>query len=138
VGALAMDSRESRDLINEVLAEDEFGRYRELGYWKTIGKESDEEENGWLVEWLQRLVGGFANDLAYYGEVALWLAAAGILAYLLNWFIQNRSLLQARGGVQRNNNRQIPSQVAGLDLRPESLPADPAARAASLIEDGDY
>ncbi|MCG7878050.1 MAG: hypothetical protein JAY75_15160 [Candidatus Thiodiazotropha taylori] len=138
VDALTMDPRESRDLINEVLAENEFGRYQELGYWKYIGEESDEEENGWLVEWLQRLIGGFANDLAYYGEVALWLVVAGILAYLLNWFIQNHSLLQGRGGAQRNNSRQIPSQVAGLDLRPESLPDDPAAKAASLIEDGDY
>jgi hypothetical protein len=138
VDAIEMDPQTSRDLIDEILADDAFGRYEELGYWKFVGEASDEEDNSELAEWLQQMIGGFTRDMAFYTEVALWLVAAGILAYLLNWFLHNRVLLQGRGVSSRNNNRQIPRQVAGLDLSPESLPADPAAEAASLIEDGDF
>ncbi|MEW8050246.1 MAG: hypothetical protein AB2792_03435 [Candidatus Thiodiazotropha sp.] len=137
VEALEMDPQESRDLINEILTDDAFGRYQERGYWKYIGEDSGEDGSNWLEEWLQQVLGGFVGDMAFYGEVALWLTVAGILAYLLNWFVHNRSLLQGRDLPQRNN-RQIPSQVVGLDLRPESLPADPAAEAVSMIDNGDY
>ncbi len=136
--ALEMDSQESRDLISEILADDSFGRYQERGHWKFIGEESEQDDNNWLIEWLQRVLGGFGTSMAFYAELIMWLAAAGVLAYLLHWFLQNRSLLQGRGESQRNSNRHIPTQVAGLDLRPESLPADPATEAASLIQAGDY
>ena len=36
------------------------------------------------------------------------------------------------------NGRTPPSQIAGLDLRPESLPEDPASEAERLIEAGDF
>jgi hypothetical protein len=140
VDALEMDPQASRDLINEVLADDVFGRYEEREYWKYIDDESGEAErdSGWLVEWLEQLLSGFTHDLAFYGELVLWLVVAAVLAYLINWFFRNRSMLQGKGFLQRNIKKNLPTQVAGLDLRPESLPADPAAEAASLIEDGDY
>ncbi|MES9969766.1 MAG: hypothetical protein ABW092_07000 [Candidatus Thiodiazotropha sp.] len=138
VTALEIDSRESHDLINEVLADDSFGRYESRGRWKYIGEESDQDDDNWLLEWLQRVLGGFSGNMAFYAELVIWLVMAGILAYLLYWFISNRSLLQGVGESKRNSNRRIPVQVAGLDLRPESLPADPASEAASLIQAGEY
>ncbi|MBT2968848.1 MAG: DUF4129 domain-containing protein [Candidatus Thiodiazotropha sp. (ex Ctena orbiculata)] len=136
--ALQLDPQESRQLIDEVLADEVFGRYREFGYWKPIGDESDEVEHNWLLEWLEQVLGGFTRNIAFYTELVVWLAAGVILAYLLYWFMQNRTLLPGAAKRQREGNRQIPSQIAGLDLRPETLPADPAAEAASLIEQGDY
>jgi hypothetical protein len=138
VDAMEMDPLASRELIEEILADDAFGRYQERGYWKPIDDESGETEDGWLVEWLKQILRGFTNELAYYAEIVLWLVVAGVLAYLLYWFLLNHSLLQGRGASSGHNKRHIPSQVAGLDLSPESLPADPAAEAASLIEAGDY
>jgi hypothetical protein len=136
--ALVLEPQASRDVINEILADDAFGSYREFGYWKPLENESDEFENGWFLEWLKQVIEGFAHNLAYFGELALWLLVAGVLAYLLNWFLRNRSLLRGSGVSLGNNKRHIPSQVAGLDLRPESLPDDPATEAASLVEKGDY
>jgi hypothetical protein len=136
--ALVLEPQASQDLINEILADDAFGSYREFGYWKQIKSESDKSENGWFIEWLKQVISGFTYNLAYFGEIALWLFVAGVLAYLLNWFLRNRSLLRGRGGAQGNQKRPIPSQIAGLDLRPESLPDDPATEAATLIENGDY
>ncbi|MEW8506344.1 MAG: DUF4129 domain-containing protein [Candidatus Thiodiazotropha sp.] len=136
--AIQPDADESRQLIDEVLADEVFGSYRELGFWKYIGEESDEDENSWLIEWLQQVLGGFTGNIAFYGELVMWLAVGGVLAYLIYWFLQHRYLFAGGAQRQHGSNRQIPSQIAGLDLRPETLPADPAAEAASLIERGDY
>jgi hypothetical protein len=138
VDAIEMDPQASRDLINEVLADDAFGRYKETGKWKYIGEvPNSEEDNGW-TEWLRQILSAFSRDLAFFSELVLWLVAAGILAYLLYWFLHNRTLLKGRGVSALDTKRQIPRHVAGLDLSPESLPTDPAALAASLIEEGDY
>ncbi|MES9993022.1 MAG: hypothetical protein ABW098_13775 [Candidatus Thiodiazotropha sp.] len=136
--ALQLDAEESRQLIDEVLEDEVFGSYREVGYWKYIGEEAAEDESNWLLEWLQQVLGGFTNNLAFFFEVIVWLIVGAVLAYLLYWFIHNRNLLQGRTKRQRESDRKIPSQIAGLDLRPETLPADPAEEAAFLIEREDY
>jgi hypothetical protein len=139
VDAMQLSPEESHKLIDEVLADDVFGRNQEQGFWKYTGKVSDdEEESGWLVDWLQQMLDGFSHNLAFIAEMAMWLSLGAILAYLFYWFMQNRSLLQGAGMRQRDNGRQPPAQIAGLDLRPETLPAEPSAAAALLIQQGDY
>ncbi|MCU7874574.1 MAG: hypothetical protein KZQ82_07405 [Candidatus Thiodiazotropha sp. (ex Lucinoma annulata)] len=135
--ALEINPTASQQLIQEVLAEEAFGRYEERGYWKYRGEDSD-QDNGWLEEWLKQMLGGFHGNLAYLGEIVMWLAAGGVLAYLLYWFIHNRTLLQGHGIGQSDKKKVAPSHILGLDLRPESLPANPASEAARLIEQGDH
>ncbi len=138
VDALQLSAGESKEVIEEILADDVFGRTQEQGFWKYTGDVSEEEDSSWLIEWLQQFLDGFTGNIAFFTEGAMWLALGAILAYLLYWFMQNRFLLQGTAVQQRENNKQIPAQIAGLDLRPETLPSEPAAAAASLIEQGDY
>ncbi|MCU7906051.1 MAG: DUF4129 domain-containing protein [Candidatus Thiodiazotropha sp. (ex Epidulcina cf. delphinae)] len=135
--ALEVSRQYVRELIQEVLAEEAFGRYETRTDWRYIGGE-DAVQADWLAEWLTRLLSGFTSKLAGVGEVLLWLAVAGVLAYLLYWFIQNRSLLYPGGIARGGGDRAPPSHIAGLDLRPESLPDDPAAEAGRLIDAGEY
>ncbi|MCU7827811.1 MAG: hypothetical protein KZQ85_01960 [Candidatus Thiodiazotropha sp. (ex Myrtea sp. 'scaly one' KF741663)] len=126
-----------RETIDEVLAEEDFGRYEERTSWKFIG-EIEEEDNSGLVEWLRSLFEGFSSNIAAVSELLLWLLAGGVLAYLIYWFLQNSGYLRPLGKAGENGHRNLPTHIAGLDLRPESLPEDPATLAAQLIESGEY
>lgn len=132
--AEVVDREQVRSVIEEVLADEAFGRTREATRWNYIGRsaEDSEEENA-FVEWLQAMAEGFAA----FSELLLWLAAGGVLAYLIYWLIANRDL-NLPGFASTGNGGAMPTRIAGLDLRPESLPDDPATEAERLIEAGDY
>ncbi len=132
--AQTVDREQVRSAIEEVLADEAFGRTREATRWKYVGpKDKDSEQENPFFEWLASLTEGFAA----FGELLLWLAGGGVLAYLIYWFLNNRELNPARFS-SSGNGRVVPTQIAGLDLRPESLPDDPASEAERLIEAGDY
>jgi hypothetical protein len=78
-----------------------------------------------------------AQGIASIAELLLWLAGGALLAYLIYWFVNNRELGR-RGIKAAGNGRVAPTRIAGLDLRPESLPDDPASEAERLIEAGEY
>ena len=71
-----------------------------------------------------------ASCCSGWGAVRSW-------PYLIYWFVTNRDLRPMSFG-STGNGRTPPSQIAGLDLRPESLPEDPASEAERLIEAGDF
>ncbi|MCU7937260.1 MAG: DUF4129 domain-containing protein [Candidatus Thiodiazotropha sp. (ex Dulcina madagascariensis)] len=135
--AIEVSRQHAQELIQEVLAEEAFGRYETHTDWRYIADE-EADQASWMAEWLRLLLSGFSNNLAGVGEVLLWLAIAGVLAYLLHWFVQNRSLLYSSGNTSGGGDKAPPSHIAGLDLRPESLPDDPGAAASRLIEAGEY
>ncbi len=131
--ASEVDREVVRTTIQEILADDTFGRMREVTDWlpKKTAPESKPENP--FAEWL----GSYSNRFAAFGELILWLAAGGGLAYLIYWFVSNRELRRL-GRSASASGRLVPTQIAGLDLRPESLPDDPAGEAERLIEAGDY
>jgi hypothetical protein len=133
--ASEIDRTEVKSLIQEVLADEVFGRYEEGHRWKYVGQDSDDgiDEDELSSGWLKRS----GKDIARFLEVLLWLVGAALLAYLIYWFIANRDLLPA-GFKTSRNERTVPTEIAGLDLRPESLPDDPAREAERLFEAGDY
>ncbi len=131
--ASEVDREEVRTAIQEILADDTFGRLREVTHWEPIDPAPESKPDNPFSEWL----GSFANGFAAFGELMLWLAAGGGLAYLIYWFFANRDLRRL-GTEASANGRVVPTRIAGLDLRPESLPDDPAGEAERLIEAGDY
>jgi hypothetical protein len=134
VKALELSSQDSQELVQEVLQHQAFGRDEEYHYWRYIDKPEDSsaEDQSGFGYWLGQLV----SSLAYVSEILLWIVVGGILAYLIYWYAQNRSALKLPGSGGKNQ-RQAPQTVLGLDLRPETLPDNPATTAARLIEQGD-
>ena len=133
--AAEIDRQQVRTAIKEVLADETFGRTKASTRWKYIGESPDdsaEEKNP-----LFKLLESMAQGIASFAELLLWLGGGALLAYLIYWFATNREL--GRGGLKvSGNGRVAPTRIAGLDLRPESLPDDPASEAERLIEAGDY
>jgi hypothetical protein len=132
--AAEVDRQAVSSVIEEVLADEAFGRDQEATRWEYVGEASDDSlEDNPFFEWLEKST----ETLAAFSELLLWFAGGSLLAYLIYWFIANRELRSGGFGGGRNG-RGVPTQIAGLDLRPESLPDDPAAQAERLIESGDY
>ncbi|MGD8588750.1 MAG: DUF4129 domain-containing protein [Chromatiales bacterium] len=121
---------ESKVLIQEVMAEDDFGQRETLTYWKYVGElgETSDQELPWLLKWLIEVFQGFLEGFARFGEILLWLAGGALLAYLVLWFMRNRGLLDRSDPMQQGSS-PLPMTLAGLDIRPESLPLDIVAQA---------
>ena len=134
VQAKQVSSQEARTLIQEVLADDAFGEEKTIYFWEYVGEEenqSDELDSAFF-RWLESI----AESAAGLGELLLWIVVILLLAYLLHWYLKNRSGLV--GSPAKGRTRlATPTTVAGLDLRPESMPDDPSVEALGMIERGD-
>jgi len=118
------DPDEAHDALDRIYAESELRGWIEVDTWVRTGRTLQEEHTpsdapDWLV--------AFAEWLAGSLRIGLWLALAVLAALLVRWLARLAreppvAAAQAKG----------PQLVAGLDVRPEALPADAigAARAA--------
>ncbi|MCG8055837.1 MAG: DUF4129 domain-containing protein [Candidatus Thiodiazotropha endolucinida] len=131
VQAVEMSHQEARSLIQEVLADDAFGEKRTIHYWEYVDQEDDSSEgsDSTLLSWLESIAGSAAR----LGELLLWILVAVLLVYLLHWYLKNRSSF---GGstVEGPGRHTTPTVVAGLDLRPESMPDNPSVEALEMIQ----
>jgi hypothetical protein len=131
---IAPDREQVQASAKEILAHEDFGREETRTRWEIIPEEKEPEDwDNSFFDWLD----GVMQGVATFGEVLLWLGGGAILAYLIYWFITYMDMRPMGMGASRRS-RAIPTQIAGLDLRPESLPDDPASEAERLIEAGDY
>ena len=111
--------------IEEVLKAKEFGYYREVERWQPKKKDEPkhEDRSGWLAL-------GYA--LAKAAEVLMWVAAGALIAYALWWAAR----MMPRGRPAPPEPYRAPAALFGMDLAPESLPADVSAAAAALAREG--
>jgi hypothetical protein len=119
-------SREQvKDLIEVVMAEDDFGQRETRTYWKYVGdhQATADQELPSLLEWLFEVVEGFLQGFAAFSEGLLWLAVGIVLAYLILWFMRNRGLLGG-SGISPSQGSPLPMTLTNLDIRPQSLPED--------------
>ena len=87
----------------------------------------------WLKSLLQLFEGQHFRALANLIEIALWgivIGAVGLLIWRYRDWVQ--AFVSRRPPLGVKAVRPLPQQAFGLDLKPESLPADIAARAESL------
>ena len=128
-------AREAPRAIKEVLAQPEFGHEKKVERlrWKKTepAKKTDPSKSpSWLKSVFDVLI-GLGRWLAAAWRVAAWVAL-GLFAALLIWFLLRQiRLIQAA-----RRPPPPPVEVAGLDIRPESLPDDIAAAADALIASG--
>ena len=133
----------AKPVIEQVLADEAFGRYEETSHWKYVGPEDSEESNddSWvpdLVEALFKRLAGFFEGYAEIGKVLMWVAGISLVVYLLYRLAGNTDWFQGLARGRKNQPRVMPEQLFGLDLRPDQLPDDPAAAARKLINEGAY
>ncbi len=124
--------RDPRRLIAEVMTRPELQREETVHRWRLRtdlfdGLESDGGSSpSRSLIWL-------GETLALVGEPLLWLLAAGLLVLLIRAMWRH---LAEGGEPSSRPERARVEQIAGLDLRPETLPGDIPGTAADLWHDG--
>lgn len=142
VAASSISAAEAKPVIEKVLQEEAFGQLKEVHSWRYIAPltttESDEEKGG-LLEWLEWLFNRESLEgVAALGKVVVWGAGISLVVFLLYRVFRYRPWLQGLQRVSAQKDKTMPVELFGLDLRPECLPADPAAEAQKLIIQGAY
>ena len=117
-----------KEEVAEVLKAPEFGHYRETTRWERIdpAKPSDAKAPD-LSFWH-----GIGNALAKAAEVALWIVAIAALGYALWWLARQLPRVDAA----RRETYEPPAALFGMELAPDTLPADVPEAAARLAAAG--
>jgi len=132
--------------ITEVLSDKEFGHYETVKKWRFKEKEnedeneSEDEDSAWdtFSEWLENalsLDAGAAVAFASVLELLLWVALAGLLAWLvLAYKEQIKGLLT--GGTS-SSKPDLPVSLFGVKLQQSKLPENIVASAVMRWNNGE-
>lgn len=136
------EATESKQAIEQVLADPLFGRMEEQSRWKYVGKKKEDTTNSsnWfiqLMKFLLKILKGFFSGFANIGEVLMWLAGLSIVAYLIYHFSRNSQWMQFSASSGRDKKRELPATLFGLNVRADSLPDDIGQAVLSKLADGD-
>lgn len=126
----------ARQVISEVMQRPEFGVERSFWRLKYVGPEDDERDLTWYKELLRQITKALkiiGKVIAQIGRVVMWIALA-VLLVLVGWVIYRHWRLH--GGGLSLSAKTPPTEVAGFDIRPESLPDDVAGAAQALFAAG--
>jgi hypothetical protein len=117
--AVAAAARDPQDAVKEVLAAPEFQEYRKERTWKRKGeRQRDTRQQAPFMPGLVQL-------LAELARLAAWIAAV-VAVVALAWYARRFLRPESRA---ESAEAALPEMLFGLDVRPESLPDDPAAAA---------
>lgn len=120
----------AHEVIAKVLAQEEFQTEDSIELWLPKEKATETPELEGSLEWLQTL----AAAVARIAEVLLWLALGFAVALLI---LYRERWLRLFVRSRRIEGYRPPAALFGLDLRPESLPADVAGEARALLARGE-
>lgn len=127
----------AREAIADVMQRPEFGTERTLWRLKYVGPEDDTKRDlSWYQELVRQIVKALkmiGKVIAQIGRVVMWVALALLLGVIV-WMIYRYWRLY--GDARRRPPNAPPAEVAGFDIRPESLPDDVAAAAMALLAAG--
>jgi hypothetical protein len=119
-----------KQVIKEILADKDFGYERDATRWQARNPSKPREPGASPdLSWLATL----GQALAKIIEVALWVLAGVAVAYAL-WFLVR--LLPRGGDEPPREPYRPPPALFGMELAPETLPADVGAAAADLVRAG--
>ncbi|MCL2657793.1 MAG: DUF4129 domain-containing protein [Betaproteobacteria bacterium] len=129
-------ARQAPTAIKEVLARPEFGHEESVHRlrWKSSNEEEKPSAEGPIPAWLKALFkfwAGVGKWIAEIWRVFVWILL-GLFGCLALWFI-TRQILRMQAA---RRPALPPAEVAGLDIRPDSLPDDIAAAAQALFAQG--
>jgi hypothetical protein len=120
---------EIKRTMQEISDDPVFGKKEKDTRW--VLRPGEEHDTGWLkrfLKWFGRIVEGTAK----VGRVIVWILGALAVAAVVYLVVRHGERWFGRRRV-----RQIPDTLFGLDVRPESLPADIVAAAHEALARGD-
>lgn len=128
------ERKKIRAALQEVMSDPAFGYYQQTQRLKYIGPKNEKDEKDKKREkdsypMLEKFVTFIAESARIIGWIAAILVAALLLYLAVRHFGQN-------GKWSRGKKRVIPQVLFGLDVRPDSLPDDVAARARQYLDEG--
>lgn len=124
--------RRAPKAIAEVLKAPEFGKSRKHQQlqFRAEPETKTQDAPGWLKRWLE-FWRGAGRWMAEGLRIAGWIGIAIVAAILLRVLLRQLGVIRAR-----RTPPPPPAEVAGLDIRPESLPDDVAEAARQLLASG--
>ncbi len=136
-----LTSKAAHDSIEKLLDQPPFQNRETITRWR-LGEEQpakkiDEKDAKGLVEFFKALlkIGEYWKKLdllALVVEVLLWAALACLVVLLLWRYRDWLATFAGRIGLPQRRVREVPSQLFGLELAPESLPDDIASAVEKL------
>ncbi|HSC84017.1 MAG TPA: DUF4129 domain-containing protein [Pseudomonas sp.] len=136
-----LTSKAAQDSIKQLLDQPPFENRETVTRWRLGAEEnaekSSEQDAQGLVDFIKTLLkfGEYWKKmdlLALAFEVLLWTALACLIVLLLWRYRDWLSTFGGRFGLPQRRVREMPSQLFGLELAPESLPDDIASAAERL------
>ncbi len=124
---------EAQQHINEVMRRPEFSTKKIIESWRYLGPK-DEQENIQTNNAFWRGLSTFGKSLAWIVKGLFYLFLFASVVWLI---INHQRWLNWMRGVKPVPRYQAPTQLFGLDIRPESLPENPAEAALKLWHSGD-
>lgn len=117
------------EIIADVLAIPEFDQYKEVTRWRSIESKPDEKKDTTRFSQFWRNLALLLSDIS---QGLLWVAIA-ILVPLLLYVLRN---FLPESFARKPEQYEPPTRLFGLNVAPESLPADVSATAVSLANQG--
>ena len=132
-----LNSQAARDSISHLLDAPPFRNRENVTRWRFSDEDEHQESNGSLGNLLDTLLNtsrewNSPGLLAQALEVLLWTALILIIALLLWRYREWLATFGSRLGLPKRLPREMPNQLFGLEVAPESLPDDIASEAERL------
>lgn len=121
----AGETRDPAEVIREVKADEAFKIH------KVTQRIPKQRENRWTWD-----LSGAGGVLALLGQIVMWMLAAALLASLIWMLWINRHVLRLGAGGKATSAARKARVVMGMDVSPETLPADIPAAAMALWRQG--
>ena len=137
----ALTGSDAREAIQALLAAPPFANQKTVKRWRFGPEEADEEEDptdsGFFARWLRKLLQDPSGGEALQGltaalKILIWAVVISVLVLLVWRYREWLRVFGSRLNLPSRRKRQPPSQLFGLEVTPESLPADVASEAERL------
>ncbi|MCW8891297.1 MAG: hypothetical protein OQL20_11625 [Sedimenticola sp.] len=127
---------EAKRQVEAVLADDLFGKTKQVTYWKALEQGSSDSDSGWLLEWILSVLEGFTQGFAAFGKGVLLVLAGVALAWLIYKAVINHKQWVPRAS---NRTKQVarPETLFGLALDAQALPSDIPGECRRSLDQGD-
>jgi hypothetical protein len=145
------NERQSKNLIQEILAGDDFHLRKDVTHWRLKGEESSDESEDRLPEWLIQLVEIFEHllkgesetkkhdpvKIAWLLEALLWIVALSLIIYVVYRYRVSISRIL---NIKTRTVKQTPKAeiLFGLDVRQDSLPLNIPDQVMLLCANNDF
>ncbi|MCP4597237.1 hypothetical protein [Neptuniibacter sp.] len=137
-----IESVDTKQEILSILESPPFVIEKQVTEWQLKPTDHETDSDMDLPEWLKNLedidgFSGFIKGAALVIEIAIWVAIALLVFFLLKSLVENLDLRPGSKRTSKITTQDKPEVIMGLVLTTESLPNDIEAAMSTAINDGD-